>query len=80
VSINTRIFEIPFHAPVRGENGKLRIMFQKFSNFANRMFHWLTNIERNNNNKHTYAGATDKFTNLRVLLVLTERGTLTQAN
>ena len=35
----------------------------------------------NNNNKHAYAGATDSFTHLRVLLVLTDRGIyLAQSN
>jgi hypothetical protein len=31
-------------------------------------------------NKHAYAGATDSFTHLRVLLVLNDRGILAQSN
>ena len=38
------------------------------------------NNTSNNNNKHAYAGATDSFTHLRVLLVLTDRGILAQSN
>jgi hypothetical protein len=32
------------------------------------------------NNKHAYAGATDSYTHLRVLLVHTDRGMLAQSN
>jgi hypothetical protein len=34
------------------------------------------NNDDNNNNKHAYAGATNGFTHLRVLLVLTDCGHL----
>ena len=34
------------------------------------------NNNNNNNNKHAFAGTTDSFTHLRVLLVLADRGIL----
>jgi hypothetical protein len=38
------------------------------------------NKDNNNNDKQAYAGATDSFTHLRVLLVLTDRSILAQSN
>jgi rhamnogalacturonyl hydrolase YesR len=37
-------------------------------------------VSHNNTDKHAYAGATDSFTHLRVLLVRTDRGILTHSN
>jgi hypothetical protein len=37
-------------------------------------------LHNNNNNKHAYAGATDSFTHLGVLLVLTDRGILAHSS